>query len=284
MAGGADSVGDHPGHKPANEDRIRIHSLINQDTVASLIPKITESASRLWDASLGLLYPHVCQLCQNERAESDEGYVCRACQASVADIRPPFCSICGLPVLGNVTHAFVCANCRDQKWDFDSARGAVVAEGPVREAIHRYKYHRAFWFEPFLVAHLLRQALPELRGRKWDAVAPVPLHPAKEREREFNQAERLGRHLAEAVSAPLETGWVRRTEPTLQQAKLTREERLANIRRAFAPKSEASLKGARILVVDDVLTTGATTSAVARVLKKMGAAEVHVWAVARAVG
>jgi ComF family protein len=192
--------------------------------------------------------------------------------------------VCGLPVPGAVTQSFVCSNCRDRDWDFDSARGAVVAEGAVREAIHRYKYQRAFWFEPFLASHLLRRALPELQGGTWDAVTPVPLHPVKQREREFNQAERLGAHLARALAVPLETQWVKRTEPTLQQAKLSREERLANIRRAFEPKSKESLKGAKIVLVDDVLTTGATTSAVARVLKRMGAETVHVWAVARAVG
>jgi ComF family protein len=198
-------------------------------------------------------------------------------------IEPPFCAVCGLPAAGQITHDYTCSNCREQPWDFSSARGATVAEGAIREAIHRYKYHRALWFEPFLCQYLLERALPELQGQAWDAVVPVPLYPVKEREREFNQAERLGRQLALALQIPLQTRWVKRVEPTEQQARLSRKDRLANMRRAFAPATETKIPGARIVVVDDVLTTGATTSAVAAVLKDLGADTVCVWAVARAV-
>ena len=231
----------------------------------------------------GLLYPNLCQVCAEQRAEPSEGYVCHLCQRSVTPVVPPYCLVCGLPVQGEVTHSFTCTNCRDQPWDFDSARGAVAADGAVREAIHRYKYQRALWFEPFLSGLLVTHALPELRAQSWDAVVPVPLYPVKEREREFNQAERLGGHLARALDVPLELGLVKRVEPTEAQAKLTRKERLANIRRAFAPAEGVKINGKRVVVVDDVLTTGATTSAVSGVLKRMGAATVVVWAVARAI-
>ena len=234
-------------------------------------------------AAWGLLYPNLCQICGEHRAEPKDGYVCHVCQRSVTPVVPPFCLVCGLPVRGEVTHSFTCTNCRDQPWDFDSARGAVAAEGTVREAIHRYKYQRALWFEPFLSGLLMTHAVPELKSQTWDALVPVPLYPVKEREREFNQAERLGRHLAQALNVPVESAWVKRVEPTGPQAKLSRQERLTNIRRAFAPTAGVKIRGQRVLVVDDVLTTGATTSAVAAVLKRMGAATVAVWAVARAI-
>ncbi len=111
----------------------------------------------------------------------------------------------------------------------------------------------------------------------------MPLHPTKKREREFNQAERLARRLSAATGIPVHTGLLRRVLPTRTQTLLTREQRAANMRHAFAPRGQPRLRGRRIVLLDDVFTTGATTSACARVLRRAGAAEVCVWTVARGV-
>jgi ComF family protein len=242
---------------------------------------ITASFVRGCRAGLALLYPEVCQLCGEERAAAGEGFVCGNCRAQVRFIEPPFCERCGLPFEGEITTTFECSNCRDLALHFQSARSAVSARGVTLEAIHRYKYSRALWFEPFLAGLLLREALPALRDDKWDMVVPVPLHPVKEREREFNQAARLAAHLARALDIPLNTRLVRRVRPTRTQTLLTKAQRAENVRRAFAPGDAGPLRGGRVIVVDDVLTTGATTSACARVLKAAGADEVCVWTVAR---
>jgi competence protein ComFC len=233
------------------------------------------------DTALGFFYPEICRFCGVERAAAGEGYVCGRCRAQIRFIRPPFCERCGLPFEGDLTTAFECANCREMKLYFDSARSAVVARGVVREAIHRYKYARELWFEPFLADLLIREAGPALRAGQWDWVVPVPLFPVKEREREFNQAERLAQHLSAAVRIPLQAHLLRRVAPTLTQTQLTREQRAANVRRAFAVRRGTDLQGRRIVLVDDVFTTGATTSACARVLKAAGAERVCVWTVAR---
>ena len=157
----------------------------------------------------------------------------------------------------------------------------MVANDRVREVIHRYKYNRDLWFEPFLAELLLRQAVPALRAEKLAGIVPVPLHPVKEREREFNQAERLARPLATALGIPVRTDLVRRDQPTRTQTQLDKHARADNVRRAFAPVRPKSLHGERLLVLDDVLTTGATTSAVARILREIGAGEVLVWTLAR---
>ncbi len=151
----------------------------------------------------------------------------------------------------------------------------------VLEAIHRFKYQRALWFENFLADLLVREAAPALRGQGWDFIAPVPLHPVKEREREFNQAERLAKHLSDATKIPLNSRLLRRVSPTMTQTRLTKQQRAANMRGAFAIHERVKLSGARVIVVDDVFTTGATTSACAQVLKAAGAGEVCVWTVAR---
>jgi ComF family protein len=109
------------------------------------------------------------------------------------------------------------------------------------------------------------------------------LHPTKEREREFNQARRLAHRLSHATGIPVNDQLLLRTEATRTQTLLTRAERAANVRKAFATRPGTKLDGQRIVVVDDVLTTGATTSACARALKAAGAGEVCVWTVARGI-
>jgi ComF family protein len=151
----------------------------------------------------------------------------------------------------------------------------------VLEAIHRFKYSRALWFENFLADLLVREAAPVLRGQKWDFIVPVPLHPLKLREREFNQAALLAAHLARATDIPLNETVLRRVQPTATQTLLTREQRAGNMKNAFAVRPGRRLNGRRFVLVDDVFTTGATTSAGARALRAAGAAEVCVWTVAR---
>ena len=233
------------------------------------------------NSALGFFYPEICQLCQTERATKENGFVCSNCWQQVRFIRPPFCDRCGLPFEGDITTKFECANCREMELHFSSARSAVVAKTAVLEIIHRYKYSRQLWFEPFLADLLLREALPVLREQNWDFIVPVPLHPTKEREREFNQAERLASHLSAATKISMNTQLLRRVLPTLTQTRLTKEQRAANIKGAFAIRNGAKLNGERIILLDDVFTTGATTSACAKILRKAGAGDVCVWTVAR---
>jgi len=240
------------------------------------------AAAKPWlEAALGWVYPQVCQLCGEQRATADEGYVCARCGQGVRFIKPPFCNRCGLPYEGEITTPFECTNCREMDLHFRFARSAAVADGVTLEAIHRYKYRRALWFEPFLADLLVRAAKQELGQMDWDWIVPVPLHPTKKREREFNQAERLAAQLHRALGIPVNPKALRRIAPTRTQTQLTREERAANVRNAFAVGDGAQLKNARVIVLDDVLTTGATTSACARVLRQAGAVDVCVWTVAR---
>ena len=124
---------------------------------------------RCWfNAGLGLIYPETCQLCRVRRAEPRDGLVCPQCWAQVRFIRPPFCERCGLPFHGDLTTTFECANCREMKLHFSSARSAAVARSVVLEAIHRFKYSHSLWFEDFLAGLLVREAggfVTDFRGR-----------------------------------------------------------------------------------------------------------------------
>jgi ComF family protein len=233
------------------------------------------------NVALGFLYPERCQICSAEPARPAAGFVGPRCQSQVNFIHPPFCARCGLPLAGDVTGPFECANCREMDFQFSSARAAVAARGVALEAVHRYKYRRALWFEPFLAGLLIGRAEPELRREQWDWIVPVPLHPVKERQREFNQAERLAVRLGAAAHLPVHPRLLKRILPTRTQTLLTRDQRAANVRGAFVLREDKPLRDRRIVLVDDVFTTGATTNACARVLRKAGAAEVCVWTVAR---
>ncbi|MGO8837862.1 MAG: ComF family protein [Limisphaerales bacterium] len=240
-----------------------------------------EPIQRWVNTGLGFFYPEICRLCESERATARDGYVGAHCWSQVRFIKPPFCGRCGLPYAGDLTTPFECANCREMELHFSSARSAVVARGIVLEAIHRFKYQRQWWFENFLAGLFLREAVPALRSQNRDLIVPVPLHPLKQREREFNQAGRLAVHLADALKIPLNTKLLRRVTPTATQTLLTRQQRAANMRGAFAVRPGGRLDGERVVLVDDVFTTGATTSACARALLAAGAGEVCVWTVAR---
>jgi competence protein ComFC len=233
------------------------------------------------DAGLNFIYPAVCQLCVKERAGAQEGYVGGKCWTGVRFVTAPYCDRCGLPYDGDIIHPFRCENCAGVDFGFGFARSAVTANAMMLDIIHRYKYHHALWFEPFLADLLARQAKPALAGGSWDLIVPVPLHPLKLRQRQFNQAERLARCLGRALALPVNARAVRRVQFTETQTRLSRPERAANVSGAFAPRPGKELHGERVILVDDVMTTGATTSACARALREAGAAEVCVWTVAR---
>jgi ComF family protein len=195
----------------------------------------------------------------------------------------PFCDRCGQPFEGEATGRFECSNCREVELAFRQARAAVVATELALDLIHRYKYQRALWLEPLLAALFVPQAAPELRRERWDWIVPVPLHPVRQREREFNQAHRLALPLSAATGIPLNARLLERVETTRTQTMLSRDERAANVRKAFAVRRARQLGGERIVLVDDVLTTGATTNACARALRQAGAGDICVWTLARAV-
>jgi competence protein ComFC len=233
------------------------------------------------DAALNFFYPPVCQVCMQERATAAEGYVGGNCWSKLHFLTAPFCERCGVPYEGSMTHSFRCENCRDLDFGFRFARSAMVINPVLLNIIRGYKYKAAVWFEPFLGDLLTRQAAPSLAREKWDLIVPVPLHPRKEREREFNQAERVARYLGRALNLPINTRLVRRCKFTGTQTLLTRAERAANVDDAFVPRAGKQLQDEKIILVDDVLTTGATTSACARALRECGASDICVWTVAR---
>lgn len=230
---------------------------------------------------LEMLYPRQCLGCGAE-APKTFSYICWECWADTVQVEPPFCAVCGDPVPGAVDHGFTCFACSASRPAFQSARSAFRYEGVVGEALRQLKYHRALWLAADLAEILYRCVEAEYPDIRFDAVVPVPLHHTRRRARGYNQAALLARELARRLDGlPVPPRLVRRTRPTATQTNLTAAQRLDNMRGAFESGKRERLAGRRVLLVDDVMTTGATVNACAKALKKGGAESVHVVTVAR---
>ena len=227
-----------------------------------------------------LLYPPACTICS---APVDTGeYLCAECESKVPRIVPPFCAKCSEPFDGAITTTFACANCARRTLHFEAAVSAYRARGIVRHVILNFKYGRQIHLR-HLVARWLVQALDDdrLRERRFDTIVAVPLHPARERERGFNQAELIARWLSDHLALPLQPA-LRRIHYTTTQTAFDRSERMLNLRGAFRLRKKADVRDLRVLLIDDVLTTGSTLSECARVLKEAGARSVYAATAARA--
>lgn len=230
----------------------------------------------------GLIYPDVCQICETEHATASQGYVCEKCRGKIKYIEPPFCKQCGKPYEGSITMDFICGDCKSSRIYFDRARSVARYDDVIKKVVHLYKYRGALWVEPLLFKMLLEYVEKELNYNDWDAIIPVPLHFVKYNERGFNQAERLSAFLSKSTGIQLNTRLLKRVKYTETQTTLDRTKRGENVKNAFAVSDNSMwLKGKRLILIDDVMTTGATVNECAKVLRRAGAVEIAVWTVAR---
>ena len=236
--------------------------------------------SELLQAAVSLLYPSTCTICRKHVRAGE--YLCDGCESKIVRIVPPFCETCSEPFEGSINTAFSCANCAHRTIHFDAAVAAYRGRSVVRDVIHEFKYNRQMHLR-HLVARWLRAALDDerLRDRQFDIIVPVPLHPARQRERGFNQASLLAELLAAHTSIPCKP-MLKRIRYTTTQTALDRFERIENLHNAFRLRKKTDVRGLRVLLIDDVLTTGSTLSECARVLKRAGARAVHAATAARA--
>jgi competence protein ComFC len=216
-----------------------------------------------------MFYPERCVGC--ERRSSD--VLCRTCFEALPRVDRPVCERCGLPT---AFATFVCEECKYVDFGFESARAALKYEGVGKEIVHALKYRGYKRVVEKLAAPLMLQVLDE--GR-FDAVVPVPLHRSRLRKRGFNQAELLARGVARKINATV-SDTLEVVHSTRDQVELSAAQRRANVAGAY--KARGSLRG-RILLVDDVFTTGATMSACAGTLVQAGAREVHALSLCRTV-
>ncbi len=259
---------------------------------------------RLGEAALAwldALFPPRCAGCGRLGS-----HFCPRCVASLALLTPPWCDLCGqrLPAPGR------CAECRAAPPPL-VIRSAAVLQGPLRRAIHQLKYRGQTAAARDLAALLVEPARALLEGaaasdsrghgtegtppwvgaplgagvalwtggrwgqEKRPVVVPVPLHPARERERGYNQAALLARHLAAALDLPYDGRWLRRERPTASQVGLSRRGRRDNVQGAFAAAPRPATATRPVLLVDDVVTTGSTLASAARACVAAGVPRVY---------
>jgi competence protein ComFC len=227
-----------------------------------------------------LLYPAVCVVC-DATIEPPE-YLCGACAGKAPRLKPPFCDKCSEPFPGTIDSTFVCANCAHRTLHFEAAVAVYRSRGVVRKLLHEFKYGRQRHLKHPLAGWLCETLDdPRLRGRRFDAIVPVPLHSARERDRGFNQATLLAELLARRTGLRLNDA-MERIRYTTTQTAYDRVERMRNLQDAFRLRKKAEVRGLRVLLIDDVLTTGSTLSECSRVLRNAGAISVYAATAARA--
>ena len=274
-----------------------------KSVVPSFAHRVLAWPRPLFRSALDLLYPPRCAACVVRLPSPATADFCPACEDILEPVAASACQICSEPFPGNIPYGFTCPNCADQTFAFDCAIAAWHSSGPLREAIHRFKYGRHLHLrlplarklfdtlsdprltQPGPLANHMEEHGPPLVESPdsfpdWILV-PVPLHPRRLRERRFNQSAELARTLSKLSGLPCQD-LLRRTRYTTAQAALSRKERLKNLAGAFTVKPKASLPPhGNILLIDDVFTTGSTAHECATALKKAGAQRIIILTVAR---
>lgn len=235
---------------------------------------------QLLNALLDVLLPPICHMCHSFIPNADAIHICTICHDRLPLVMSPLCPICGIPFTGAGLDHF-CGSCLTHPPHYDTARAHFLYEGAVRDMIHSFKYNRMTHLRKPLALLTLQGMREFVTDQNPHLIVPVPLHRSRLRERGFNQAVLLGSVLSRQLSLPIRTNVLVRTRPTEPQIELPAAERRSNVKGAFAVIRQESVVDKRILLLDDVMTTGSTMDECAKELKKAGAATVIAVTVAR---
>ena len=249
-----------------------------QKNVVSFVP-LCEKLKTL--KPLDLLFSRHCPGCHvpSDRAER---YWCWNCFQQI-EMFPLHggCELCGQRVEGNVTHSFVCGVCQADRPSFDRARAAADFSGTLREQILAFKYNNALWMQQDLCDVLEGAVNAFFQPAMIDVVIPVPLHHVRQHERTYNQSTLLAEEIARRIDRRCDTQSLTRTRKTSTQTRLDKAHRRANVSGAFHVTRPAWVAQRCVLLIDDVMTTGATLDECARVLKHAGAHTIWTATIAR---
>jgi ComF family protein len=240
------------------------------------------------EALASLVFPAPCRICARMLDTGNRIPFCRACIGALTETLPePQCARCGRPIVSNAVTEGVappqCHLCRLGAYDFDFVRSFGAYSPSMARAILMLKYGEITPLGEWFANQLAKVAKGRLEAFAADVVVPVPLHPSRLRERGYNQAELIARPLARLLGIPFRSYLLVRTRPRPDKVRLTRRERWETVRGAYAMHHGAKVDKIRVLLVDDVFTTGATLDACSRALRGAGAVRVAGMTVARAL-
>lgn len=216
---------------------------------------------------VGLLFPRRCPVC-HEVVEDPGELACDICRTRLVRVRDPFCGKCGKPLA--VEEQEYCGDCMRKKHAYDRGRAAFVYEEWMRRSIAQYKYGGRREYAEFYAEEILLACAREMIRWKAEVLVPIPLHPSRQRKRGYNQAELLAAKLSKKSGIPMDEDCLIRTKKTRAQKELSDRDRLENLKNAFSVQ-EKKVPCKRIILVDDIYTTGSTMDEAARVLKENGA-------------
>ena len=235
-------------------------------------------------AAKNLCFPIFCLNCRERLLSEENGYVCPTCWELAPRIEEPLCPLCGRPHTAMVglgsRRNFPCASCREHPPEaVGRIYGAVLYDGVMADAIRALKFHDTYRLARPLGELMCQFAAAHMELDAYDFLVPVPLHRVRLRERGYNQSTLLARECSEIfVNADVAED-LKRIRPTRTQSKLAGQKRVDNVRGAFAVDGDR-LAGKRILLIDDVVTSGGTVEECARALRRAQAAHVDVFALA----
>jgi ComF family protein len=225
-----------------------------------------------------IVFPSICYLCSSPARTGMP--LCADCLAKFDYLGESRCDICGEAFAGGVAH--LCADCLDSKPKFAKARAFVKFSEPATRIVHAFKYQRGFHYLDWMVAGMLEVFKREFAGEKFDLLIPMSLHWRRLMARGYNQALILARPLSRKLRIPLEASVLNRAKNNPPQVGLSKAERRENLKKVFEVTNRKTVEDKTVLLVDDVITTGATANEAARALRKAGAEKVCVLAFARA--
>lgn len=237
--------------------------------------------SSLSSAFVDLIFPPACHICKCQLKHSDPLHLCENCKDSLTPVSSPLCTVCGIPFTGTGTD-HPCGHCISSPPQWAAARSAYLYQGNCREMIHQFKYGGKAQLRRPLAQLMAEQLSSFVSDAAVDLMIPVPLHKKRLQSRGFNQAVLLGESLSRIWQIPLSRQGLIRTRVTKPQVELSHDERINNIKGAFKLHPSVDIAGKRILLLDDVYTTGSTLNECARELIKAGSGPVFAVTVAQA--
>ena len=247
------------------------------DKITRALTQANRAVAPLYSRLIGFVFPPQCVICE-QLHESEDYFICGRCRHSLLKYDSPYCPACHQKLDFGKER---CAVCRTR-----SPVSKVVAVGDfddiLRPLIHAYKYQGVVPIGNFLGTLLAEQFRQFELSDKYDLIIPIPLHPSRERKRGFNQSRIIAECLADNLEIDCDSASLVRIKKTRTQTGLNREQRLDNIRDAFALSREVRCDGMNIMLVDDVTTTGATSVESAKILRKAGAKSITLGVIAAA--
>ena len=224
----------------------------------------------IMESIISIIYPPVCAGCNKPNHSNEKNiYICNECYYNIKRHVPPFCQKCGRGLMQTKDiYSGACSICQNRQYYFNQAWSICSYEGIIKELIHKFKYNQKVQYKA-IFEDLFNEFIETFNVlSEIDLIIPIPLHPARLREREYNQSQVLASIVSKIINKPSDCKILFRRKNTKSQINLNEEKRFKNIADCFAIKNSKEILNKSILLIDDVFTTGITLSEAAKVISK----------------